>query len=413
MGKRVWIVNYYTTPPEYVSNSRHLEFARYLSECGYDVTIFCSGFLQGGQIDFVPAGKKFVRKKYNADNFVHVKVKHYEGNGIKRMFSIFQFAWRIFYYRKHFEKPDIILHNIHAPFDFPITWCAKKLGARYIAEAWDLWPYYFVAFGLIHPKNPVMKFAYAIERKMYEKADQIIFTFEGGADYLKNHCWTKELGGKIDTSKVHYINNGVNLKEFAENGISYQLNDPDLSDKNSFKIIYVGSICLVNNVKQLIDAAKLLKKNLKYKFLIYGNGSDKTYLQEYCKQNGITNVIFKADWVPLCYVPYIVSRASLNVMNYQKIFGEHGVSSGKLFQYLAAGKPILCNIQLNYDIIEGNHLGIARDLDTPEKYADAIETIGNLSSMEYDDMCERVLNVAKEFDYKVLCDKLMGVLNTL
>ena len=254
--KKIWIVNYYSTPLEYVSNPRHLEFAHNLRKAGYDVTIITTGYLRDKDIDLVPDKKKYVKVTYGKQKYIHIKVKHYEGNGIDRMISIIQFAWRLFRYREHFEKPDIILHNIHAPLDYPVLWCAKKLKAKYIVEAWDLWPDSFVRFGLISKNNPIVKVAYAIERRLYEKADKIIFSFEGGIDYLKDNKWTKELGGKIDTNKIFYINNGVNLKKFYADIEQYQLQDKDLEDTTHFKVIYLGSVRLVNNIKQLIDSLK-------------------------------------------------------------------------------------------------------------------------------------------------------------
>jgi len=408
--KKIWIVNYYSTPPEYVSNPRHLEFAHNLRKAGYDVTIISAGYLRYKDKDIVPDKKKYVKVTYGEQKYIHIKVKHYEGNGIDRMFSIFQFAWRLFRYRKHFEKPDIILHNIHAPFDYPVLWCAKKLKAKYIVEAWDLWPDSFVRFGLISKNNPIVKVAYAIERRLYEKADKIIFSFEGGIDYLKDNKWTKELCGKIDTNKIFYINNGVNLEKFHADIEQYQLHDKDLEDTTHFKVIYLGSVRLVNNIKQLIDTANVLKTNPKIRFLIYGDGSDRAYLEQYCKENKIDNVIFKEKWIPLRNVPYVLSRSSLNILNYQKDFGIYGVSSGKLFQYLASGKPLCANIKINYCLIEKHHLGIAKNLETPQEYADAILSIASLDKTSYNAICNRVKEVSKEFDFKVLSDKLIKVI---
>ena len=407
--KKIWIVNYYSTPPVYVSNPRHLEFAHNLRKAGYDVTIITTGYLRDKDKDLVPDKKKYVKVTYGEQKYIHIKVKHYVGNGIDRMISIFQFAWRLFRYRKHFEKPDIILHNIHVPFDYPVFWCAKKLKAKYIVEAWDLWPDSFVRFGLISKNNPIVKVAYAIERRLYEKADKIIFSFEGGIDYLKESKWTKELGGKIDTNKIFYINNGVNLEKFHADIKQYQLHDKDLEDTTHFKVIYLGSVRLLNNIKQLIDAANILKTNAKIKFLIYGDGSDRAYLEQYCKENKIDNVIFKEKWIPLRNVPYVLSRSSLNILNYQKDFGIYGVSSGKLFQYLASGKPLCANIKINYCLIEKHHLGIAKNLETPQEYADAILSIASLDKTSYNAICNRVKEVSKEFDFKVLSDKLVKV----
>jgi glycosyltransferase involved in cell wall biosynthesis len=410
--KRIWIVNYYTTPPEYVSNPRHLEFADNLRLAGYDVTIFSSGFLSDKGIDLVPENKKFVEVKYGEHKFVHIKVKHFIGNGLSRMFSIFQFAWRIFRYCKKFDKPDILLHNIHAPFDYPVLWCAKKLNAKYIVEAWDLWPDSFVRFGLIHKKNPIVTVAFAIERRMYEKANKIIFTFEGGIDYLKDKKWTKNSGGIIDNNKVHYINNGVNIEKFKKDIDQYQIHDEDLDDELTFKVVYLGSVRLVNNIKKLIDAAKILKTNINIKFLVYGDGGDREYLEQYCEENKIQNVIFKEKWIPLNNVPYVLSKSSLNIMNYQKDFGKYGVSSGKLFQYLASGKPICSNIRMNYCLIEKNNLGISKNLETSQEYADAILSIAELEKTSYNNICSRVSEVAKEFDYRVSSDKLISIIES-
>ncbi|MBS7197123.1 MAG: glycosyltransferase family 4 protein [Bacteroidales bacterium] len=409
-NKHVWIVNYYTTPPAYVSNERHLKFASYLQRAGYRVTIFSASYLREVDLDLIDDSSLFKRVKYGEYNFVHIKVKCYQDNGLARMFSIFQFAWRLLRNRKKFENPDVILHNMHAPFDYLVSTCAKKMKAKYIAEEWDLWPEYFVTFGLISAKNPVMKWAYSKERKMFERGDDIVFSFAGGWDYLKGKGWTKDVGGKIDKNKVHYINNGVSIRDFNENKNIYTLNDPDIENENIFKIVYLGSIRLVNDIKQLIDSVALLKDEKDIQLLIYGDGDQRDALMRYCLKNSIDNVIFKEKRIPLSHVPYVLSHSNLNILNYQKGFGDHGISSGKLFQSLAAGKPLVCNIKIAYDdVITDNQLGIAENLDTPQKYADAVLKIYNLNKKEYEEMCARVREVAKRFDYEILSNKLLEI----
>lgn len=409
--KHIWIVNYYSLPPEFVSNERHLKFTHYLQKNGYKVTNISSGFLRQNNIDLVDKGKKFKQIQYGEYNFIHIKVRGYKGNGLDRMFSIFQFAWRVLKYRNKFEKPDIILHNIHAPFDYLVSTCAKKIKVNYIAEAWDLWPESFVTFGLVSANNPLMKWAYSKEKKMYERANKVIFSFKGGLDYLRGKNWTNKTGGRINESKVHYINNGVSIDDFNRNKIQFKLNDEDIESTNTFKIVYMGSIRLVNDVKQLIDAVSFLKDKGDIRLYIYGDGNQREGLIEYCKLNSIDNVIFKEKRIPLNHVPYVLSNSSINILNYQKGFGDHGISSGKLFQSLAAGKPIICNVTIAYDdVITNNNLGIADNLDTPEKYSNAILKIYNLNNEDYETMCKRVSETAKLFDYKVLTDKLIQIL---
>ncbi|HOD61763.1 MAG TPA: glycosyltransferase family 4 protein [Bacilli bacterium] len=410
--KTIWIVNYYAASPATTGNHRHFEFAKHLIAANYRIRVFSAGFIQTKGIDLVPNNQKYFNTIYEGIPYTHIKVKHYVGNGIKRMLSITQFALRLFFLKKLFEHPDIIIHNIHAPFDYPVVWCASRLKAKYIAEAWDLWPHDFVTFGLIKDSNPLLKVAYLFEKRMYEKASYIIFSFEGGLDYLHERKWTTATGGSIRPDKVHYINNGINLKEFYENIIKYPSSDSDVNAKDKFKVIYMGSLRLVNDVKQVLDAASLLQNESRFLFLIYGNGTDKAFLQNYCIENHIENVVFKNDWIPSCEVPYVVSQASLNIMNYKRGFGEYGVSSGKMFQYFAAGKPILCNIKINYSDIERHNLGLDTNIESPEQYANIIRSFANMDSVSYKSMCGRVKDIAKEFDYNVLSKKLIKIVDS-
>lgn len=407
---RIWIINYYAGTPETAGNPRYLKLGKYFMDAGHDVIIFDAGPMANISVkafnnDF------FIERDYNGICFVHVRVPEYKGNGVKRMFSIWKFARIIRNGYNRFERPDVILQNIHPPFDYPIVKVAKKLKCKYIAEAWDLWPEDFVTFGLVKANNPAMKVAYAIEKRYYYAADEIVFTFLGAFDYLKRQGWMKEQGGKIDPAHLHYINNGVDLAQFDLDRDAHPRADADMNDPNLFKIVYLGSINKANNVKTLIDAAALLRDNPNYRFFIYGNGAYRSELEQYVKDKGISNVVFKEPRIPFAECAWVVSQATVGIMNYEKGFGRWGVSSGKMFQYLAAGRPIVCNIDIAYDnLIEDNHLGVARDIETPQEFAEAIRSIAELPIEEYEAMCKRVLEVAEKFDYKLLSQQELQII---
>lgn len=408
MGKRVWIVNPQTGSPNSVANPRYLELAKYFMAAGYEVFTFNSS--QREKIT-VPKGELYVEKQYGDYHFIHVAAPAFSGNGIKRMLSLFAFARNVRKIRKHFQKPDVILQNIHPPFDFPIVSLAKKLKVKYITEAWDLWPEDFVTFGLVGRNNPAMKLAYAIEKRYYYAADEIVFTFLGAFDYLKKQGWMKDQGGKIDPAHLHYINNGIDLEKFEQDRLAHPRSDADMNDSSLIKIVYLGSISKANNVKALIDAAALLQKRPAYRFFIYGDGSYRTELEQYVKENHIDNVVFKEKRIPYSECAWVVSQATVNIMNYEKGFGRWGVSSGKMFQYLAASKPIVCNIDIAYDnIIKDQNLGIARDIYTAEDFANAIQSLAEQPTEAYNEMCARVRDTARRFDYKALATEEIKLL---
>lgn len=403
MANRIWIVNYYTGTPETQSNPRYIQFARRFMDAGYDVVTFNSSLSAGTQEEQTTNGQMFLERSYGDHKFVHVNAPAYKGNGLSRMKSIFSFAWSIKTHCNEFERPDVILHNIHTPFDYPIVWAAKKLNAKYVAEAWDAWPDVFAHLGLVSRSNPAFKVFEWLEKKLYQNADQIVFTILGMKERIKNKGWSTETGGKIDLNRVHYINNGVDLDAFDNDKDAWPRIDADLNDSKTLKVVYLGSINKANHVHTLIEAAKLLQDLDYYRFFIYGDGADREELERKVKNESISNVVFKEKNIPLCEVAWVVSQANVNIMNYQKGFGYMGVSSGKLFQYLAAGKPIVCNVNIAYDdVITDNHLGIGKDIDTPETFAQAIRDVAEQPRASYDAMCERVRRTAERFDYKKL-----------
>lgn len=400
---RIWIVNYYTSPD--CSNPRYLEYAKHFRERGWDVVTFYANWK--GEVD----KPLFERQQIDGYDFICVRAPYYVGNGLARMKSIFSFAWTIMKHCKEFERPDVILHNIHTPFDYPIVWAAKKLKAKYVAEAWDAWPDVFAHLGLVSRKNPMLKVFYQIEKRIYQKADQVVFTIAGMIQHIKDMGWSTDTGGKIDLRKVHYINNGLDLEQFDKDREAWPREDADLNAPNTLKVVYLGSINRANHVHTLIEAAKLLQGMDKYRFFIYGDGADREELEQKVKDEGISNVVFKEKRIPLCECAWVVSQATVNVMNYQKGFGYMGVSSGKMFQYLAAGKPILCNIDIAYDnVIKDNNLGYAQDIDSPEGFAELIRRMAEQPKDEYDAMCQRVREVAERFDYKKLAAEEIKVI---
>jgi glycosyltransferase involved in cell wall biosynthesis len=406
--KKIWYINHYTAPPKFDTHLRTIKFAKYLKQAGYDVTIFSSSFLHNKNIELITDRRKYIRKDYEGVKFVHIKTIKYLTNGILRILSLLQFSIRIFLLRNKFETPDIIIHTAHIPFENLIYFIAKKLKSRYIVEILDLWPESFVAYGIVSRKNPFLPLAYLAEKWLYRKADKIIFSIEGGIDYIIERGWNTENGGPIDIAKISYINNGVDLKDFDKNTELFKTDDPDLNDDSIFKVIYLGSIRLANNLKQLIDAAALLKTNKNIRFLIYGDGSERDKLEKYCNENNINNVIFKQRWIGLEYVPYVLSKSSLNIINHMPSdILRYGGSQGKLFQYLAAGKPICSNQKMGHSLIEKNNLGISESFKTVKDYSDAILSFSQMDEITYQSICERVRNVSTDFDYDVLSEKFI------
>src|SRR5699024_8385515 len=139
---------------------------------------------------------------------------------------------------KQSGKPDIILaSSVH-----PLTMVAgiligRRMKVPVICEVRDLWPEAIFFAGKTKENGLLGKILKAGEYWIYQKADMLVFTKEGDTDYIIENKWDIGQGGKIDLSKIYYINNGVDIESFEESIEKFPINDPDLT-KDSFKVIY-------------------------------------------------------------------------------------------------------------------------------------------------------------------------------
>lgn len=409
--KNIWLVNKYAMPPKYESRLRTIKFAHYLQQSGYNVTIFGCSIMHNMNLDLIEDDSLYIERQYDDLHFVHVRSLPYRGTaGIKRILSEIQFHYNLVRVMKKIPKADLIVATTDALISNPVLDFAHKHGIKYVKEVLDMWPDIFVDLGLISAKNPIMKYLWYRAKKNYTESDAAVFSLTGCFDYIRAKGWDIESGGPVDMKKIYYINNGVDLKDFDNWKIEYTIDDEDLkSDKK--KVIYLGSIRLVNNVGQLVRAAEKMKDLEDTVFLIYGDGDDRNALIQYCAEHNLSNVKFKAKWTDPKYVPFILSKSYLNILNYiSSEFAKYGISSSKMFQYMASGRPIVCNINLPQCPITNNKIGIAHEMKDENDYAVAIRSLLELSVEEYNAMCKRALETAKIFDYEYLAEKMVEVI---
>lgn len=414
MNKEIWIFNHYATHMFFDRGGRHYWFAKMLTSKNYNVTIFTASTNHYSNNDIVI--EKGISKIEYIDNikFVFIKTPKYNSNGFKRILNMILFYNNSLKTVKAINlKPDVILASSPHPLTLILgIKIAKKYKVDCISEIRDLWPESIVDYGLAKKDNILVKLMYKGEKFIYEKSDKLIFTIEGGKDYIKDKKWDIENRGKIDLKKIFHINNGVNINEFDFYVDSYLYEDDELNNTEIFKIIYTGSIRKANNIDLLIETAKYIaSKNVKdIKFYIFGQGNEKFKLEQKCKNEEINNVVFKGH-VEKKFIPSILSKSNINILNYIDCnVWKYGGSQNKLFEYLVAGKPIINTVKTGYDVIKKYDLGISIELQTPEMLGEAILKIKNLSKDEHKAISVKTRKLAEEFDFEVLTDKLIKVI---
>lgn len=402
--KRIWLVSHYAMPPHLEVREKTIRMARILQERGHEVLLITASTIHNTDINLITDKQLFVEKEYDGLHYVHIRCSQYKGSGVKRILNLMQFQQRFGKAMKHFDTPDVIVADCNCVNYRGILRFAQKHKIPFVSEVRDLWPLSIVEYMHMSDKNPVIRYLYGQEKRMYKKSAAIIFSMAGGKDYIRDKGW----GNVIDLNKVFYINNGIDVALQEQQAKTYQIpDDADLNDPNTFKVIYAGSIRSVNQIGKILDIAKELKKEQSsIRFLIYGDGDQRAELESRCQAEDITNVTFKGS-VKKEYIPYICSKADVNIIHVQQSsLSKYGVSWNKLFDYMNAGKPILSTTAVAYDLIEQYQCGIVCKDQQVETMVNAVLALYHAEPQEYRQMCQNAKEGAKDFDYGVLASRL-------
>ena len=406
--KTVWIFNHYAHGTYFNKGGRHYWFAKNLLKKGYEPTIFCASTRHNSDMSVDIPGGTYRLKSVEKIPYVFVKTTKYK-NGIERIKNMWNFYKNLYpstaEYGKEYGKPDVILaSSVHPLTLLAGIKIAKKYNVPCICEIRDLWPETIVQYGTLKKNSLVAKLLYKGEKWLYNKADKLIFTIPGGKDYVE------EIG--LSSSKVRYINNGVDLEEYNKNKEEFIYSDEHLDNPSTFKILYTGSMGVANELTYLVQAAeKVQEKGIdNIQFILFGHGSQREKLKEYVQNKGLTNIVFK-EKVEKKFIPNILSRSDLNVFTGKHIpLYKYGLSLNKLFDYIASGKPTLSNMESGYDILVKHDCGKSVKGGSVEALVDGILEFYNMDQKEYDQYCENSLTAIQNYDFKILTDKLEAII---
>ena len=401
----VWLINHYAVPPQYYPLARTTNFAKQLMAMGHTVTIFCASSVHNSDQNLIEDGRLYREETVDGVHYVYVRCRTYEGNGIQRILNMLEFPRRLKKVVRQFVKPDALLTS---SMTLQAAKCgiqlARQYGIRAVVEISDLWPESIVAYGIAGPRNPAVVMLRRLEKWIYKKADAVIFTMGGAYDYIIEQGWERE----IPRSKVYYINNGIDLKQFRYNRDHDSIEDEDIQNPNLCKIVYTGSIRRVNNLGTLLDAAKQLT-DPNVCFLIWGDGDERSLLEQRVIDEGITNVKFKGK-VEKKYIPYIVSHADINLVHggiQGQTLHRFGLSPNKMFDCLAAEKPIIMDMPANYNPVE--QFGAGECVNGAMQISAAFARIQQLDKPAYQTMCENARRAAEYFDFAKLTRDLVDI----
>jgi glycosyltransferase involved in cell wall biosynthesis len=381
---------------------RYHNWGKELVERGHRVTIVAASTVHNTDIDVIEEiGRDYA--VVDGVRYLYIETPRYQGNGVKRIQNMMAYCVSLPKIRHRIKRPDVII----SPGCYKYPFVRRAFGkVPLIVDTVDLWPLSIIQYANVSERNPLIQYLYRLEKKAYLGADALIFSMEGGEEYLRE----QKYADRIDFGKVFHINMGCDIAQKDEELKSVQF---DLGwDMDKFNLVYCGSIRQANQVQQICDAAKeLLRRGYDdIAFQIYGNGTDLEALQKYVKDHEISNVTFYGR-IDKSQIPCILARSEANILTYKQVpLMKYGGSQSKLFDYLASGKPIICNGKFGYNLITRYDCGLVTEDQSTEAFANTVEELYKMDPEKRRAMGENARKCAELYDQPQLVDQLCEVL---
>ncbi len=371
---RILYMHQHFTSRQGFTGNRSYEFAKLLIRDGHDVTMMCSGIDNEPRLT-VPPGESFIETELEGIHCVPIAaavanpLKITTHSGARRMLGFLHFARLAKRVGRQLPRPDIVFCS-HTPLTIGLAGMdlSKFFQVPFVFEVRDLWPQALVNIGAL--KNPlIIAWLRRMEKRIYRAADEIVALSPGMKAGI--------VATGYPADRVTVIPNASDLDLFR----------PDLDPLpgrqrlglgDRFAAIYFGGMGYANGLGYVIDAAQLLQQrgNDHIVLVLQGNGGERPALQQRANDLELNNVVF-SDPVPRQEVAGLVAACDA-CMTIFRATKEESWSPNKMFDALAAGRPVLINVRgWLGDTIKQNECGFALAPDDPVELADALEELAS------------------------------------
>jgi len=266
---------------------------------------------------------------------------------------------------KHPSTFDIVWASSPPLFVGIAGWIVARLKkAKFVLDVRDIWPDSVATTGQIRPDSLMYRMAKHAERWLYRAADRITCVARPMAEYIAGY-------GVEPPAVIYNAIPGTYLDavEAADRDVaSAPSGGPPLT------IAYVGNMGYCQNLGLVVAAAEKLQEagERGIRFLLVGEGVEKANLEARVREAGLKNVeirgaVSKADALRIS-----VGSSALVLLLKDDGTMDKTIPS-KVFDYLAAGRPILFGLQGEArSILDSSGGNIGFDADDPGSLAEAV-----------------------------------------
>jgi colanic acid biosynthesis glycosyl transferase WcaI len=365
---KILVISQYYDPEPGATSHRMKSFVDAMVKRGHEVTVICEfPNHPAGILDRKDRWRLFRSEKHESYRIIRTFVLTFRRkNNIKRMLFYLSFSLSSFITAILLKKQDVIFSSSPPIFHvFGAMIAAKIRGSKFTLDIRDIWPE--VALGIKAVSNGrLLKWGGYLERKLYQSADFISATTKGQKELIE------ERGGDGRTM-VSY--NGSDEMMLNWRGEITELRKT-LGWENKVVVCYAGLIGLAQDLDSLTpEFAPLNSDGILFAFI--GSGPGEEALRDVAAKYDLKNIRFLQMMPRADVIPYIYASDIMMVVLRESHFFKCTIPS-KVFDYMAAGKPVLTNVDGELrEIVTSNNAGLYFSLKDKGSFGRAIKRLIN------------------------------------
>ena len=296
------------------------------------------------------------------------------------------------------KNVDLVWGTSPPIFQGVTAWALARIkGAKFLFEVRDLWPQFAIAVGVL--TNPILIFLSEwLERFLYRHADRVMVNSPGFLQPVSAR------GAK----RVDLIPNGADPSMFdpANSGESFRKTN-HLEDK--FVALYAGAHGMSNDLKVVLESARLLAGRQNIQIVFLGDGKEKSALMAQAQEMNLSNVTFLPS-VPKTEMADALAGADACIAILKPLEEYKRTYPNKVFDYMAAGRPVALAIDgVIREVVDSAGCGYFAEPGNPSALAGVIERLAE------DKMKAREMGLAgrkyleENFSREKVAEQLVGL----
>jgi glycosyltransferase involved in cell wall biosynthesis len=388
----ILIISNYYPPEKGAAANRIQQLALKLHQNKYKVTVLCPlGNYPIGELLPEYKGKFMV-----TENLQNINVKRLwiypsvSKNIFKRTLSVLSFSTILFLYLISKRTPNkVVVQSPPLLLSFISVFVLSLMRKKIILNVSDLWPLAAIELNALKKNSFSHKISLSFEQFIYLKAILIL----GQSHEIITHIHS------ILPEKKCYLYRNFPDHQETEMDFKTKINEP-------IKLFYAGLLGVAQSVFELCQNIEL--KNLNIELHIFGDGAEKSQIEDLIKQNPDKKIFFhtmlERNMLHKKLQTFDIAIVPLKTRIY-------GSVPSKIFEYAALGFPILyCGGGEGENVVRANNLGWIAQVGNYESLNSTLIEISNTGKSEIQRMKRTVFESAEhqfnlDFQIKELIDK--------